>query len=158
MLPTYSVPTMHNSYLFCISLPRIITLCLFNDSHSDMYQVNLSVVLIALVILNMFSCAHICVYTHTHKHTHIYKVEKCLFRTSAYSKIIFSCSFDIELYEFFGFPGGSDSKESVCNVGDPDLIPGSERSLEKGMTTHSSLGKTMDRETWWATIHGVAKS
>ena len=27
-----------------------------------------------------------------------------------------------------GFPGGSDSKESTCNAGDPDLIPGSERS------------------------------
>ena len=30
---------VHNSYLFCISLPRIIILCLFNDSHSDRYQV-----------------------------------------------------------------------------------------------------------------------
>ena len=27
-----------------------------------------------------------------------------------------------------GFPGGSDSKESVCNAGDPSLIPGSGRS------------------------------
>ena len=26
-----------------------------------------------------------------------------------------------------GFPGGSDSKESACNVGDPSLIPGSGR-------------------------------
>ena len=26
-----------------------------------------------------------------------------------------------------GFPGGSDSKESACNVGDPGLIPGSGR-------------------------------
>ena len=23
-----------------------------------------------------------------------------------------------------GFPGGSDGKESACNMGDPDLIPG----------------------------------
>ena len=23
-----------------------------------------------------------------------------------------------------GFPGGSDGKESACNAGDPDLIPG----------------------------------
>ena len=29
-----------------------------------------------------------------------------------------------------GFPGGSDSKESACNAGDPGLIPGSERSPE----------------------------
>ena len=27
-----------------------------------------------------------------------------------------------------GFPGGSDNKESACNVGDPGSIPGSGRS------------------------------
>ena len=43
------------------------------------------------------------------------------------------------------FPGGSDSKESANNVGDPDSIPGSGRSLgqedpvEKGMAMHSSI-------------------
>ena len=31
-----------------------------------------------------------------------------------------------------GFPGGSDGKESACNVGDPGLIPGSGRSPEEG--------------------------
>ena len=35
------------------------------------------------------------------------------------------------------FPGGSDGKESTCNVGDLDSIPGSEDRLEKGMATHS---------------------
>ena len=30
--------------------------------------------------------------------------------------------------------GGSDSKESVCNAGGLDLIPGLGRSFEKGMT------------------------
>ena len=34
---------------------------------------------------------------------------------------------------------GSDSEESTCNVGDPGLIPGLGRSLEKGMATHSSI-------------------
>ena len=29
-------------------------------------------------------------------------------------------------------PGGSDSKESACNAGDPGLIPGSGRSLGEG--------------------------
>ena len=29
---------------------------------------------------------------------------------------------------FAGFPGGSDGKEYTCNAGDPDLIPGSEKS------------------------------
>ena len=38
-----------------------------------------------------------------------------------------------------GFPGGSDSKESSCNVGDPGSIPGLGRSLEEGMATYSSI-------------------
>ena len=37
------------------------------------------------------------------------------------------------------WPGGSDGKESACNSGDPGTIPGSGRSLERGMTTHSSI-------------------
>ena len=31
-----------------------------------------------------------------------------------------------------GFPGGSDSKESTCNIGDPGLIPRSARSPGEG--------------------------
>ena len=38
-----------------------------------------------------------------------------------------------------GFPGGSDGKESTCNVGDLGLISGLGRSLEKGTATHSSI-------------------
>ena len=30
------------------------------------------------------------------------------------------------------FPGGSDSKISACNAGDPSSIPGSGRSLGEG--------------------------
>ena len=36
---------------------------------------------------------------------------------------------------FLGFPGGSDSKESTCNVRDL----GQEDPLEKGMATYSSF-------------------
>ena len=50
------------------------------------------------------------------------------------------------------FPCGSVNKESVCNAGDPNLIPGGEDPLEKEMATHS-----MDRGAWWATVHGVAR-
>ena len=35
------------------------------------------------------------------------------------------------------------------------------RPLEKGMVTHSSIlpwKNAMDREAWWATVHGIAKS
>ena len=37
------------------------------------------------------------------------------------------------------FPGGSDGKASVYNVGDLGSIPGSGRSTETGMATHSSI-------------------
>ena len=37
------------------------------------------------------------------------------------------------------FPGGSDGKESACNSGDLVSVPGSGRSLEKGMATYSSI-------------------
>ena len=36
-------------------------------------------------------------------------------------------------------PGGSDGKESACNVGDLGLILGREDPLEKKMATHSSI-------------------
>ena len=41
-----------------------------------------------------------------------------------------------------GFPGGSDSGESICNAGDPGLIPGDpglERSPAEGNGNHSSV-------------------
>ena len=38
-----------------------------------------------------------------------------------------------------GEAGGSDGKESARNTGDLGLIPGSGRSPEKEMATHSSI-------------------
>ena len=38
-----------------------------------------------------------------------------------------------------GFPDGSDGKESICNAGHVGVIPGSGRSPEKGMATHSCV-------------------
>ena len=52
-----------------------------------------------------------------------------------------------------GFPGGSDSKESACNVGDPGLIPGLGRSPgeENGCPLqYSCLENSMDRGAWKA--------
>jgi len=60
-----------------------------------------------------------------------------------------------------GFPGGSDSKESACNAGDPGSIPGSRRSPGEGNgnpLSYSCLENSMDRAAWRATIHGFAKS
>ena len=36
------------------------------------------------------------------------------------------------IYNSLGFPGGSDGKESACNVGDPGLILGSGKSPGEG--------------------------
>ena len=38
-----------------------------------------------------------------------------------------------------GLPGATDSKESACNRGDPSSVPGSGRSLEREMVTHSRI-------------------
>ena len=38
-----------------------------------------------------------------------------------------------------GFPGGSDSRQSTCNAGDPDLIPGSGRTSGVVNATHSNI-------------------
>ena len=38
-----------------------------------------------------------------------------------------------------GFPGSSAGKEPACNAGEPSLIPGWGRSLEKEMATHFSI-------------------
>ena len=60
-----------------------------------------------------------------------------------------------------GFPGGSDGKESACDAGDPGSIPGLRRSHGEGNGNphhYSCLEISMDRGSWRATIHGVAKS
>ena len=38
--------------------------------------------------------------------------------------------------DMWGFPDGSDGKESACNVGDPSSIPGSGRSPGEGYPSH----------------------
>ena len=43
------------------------------------------------------------------------------------------------LHKYQGFPGGSDSKEYACNVGDVGLIPGFGRSPRDGMATYSNI-------------------
>ena len=61
------------------------------------------------------------------------------------------------LIPFWGFPHGSDGKESACNAGDPDSIPALEISpgKEYGNPLQYSC---LDRGTWGATVHEVAKS
>ena len=50
-----------------------------------------------------------------------------------------------------GFPGGSDSKVSVCNAGDPSSIPGSGRSPGEGNGNplqYSCMENSMDWGDW----------
>ena len=66
-----------------------------------------------------------------------------------------------ELFSNYIKSGGSDSKESACNAGDPNSILGSERSRGErngNPLQHSCLENSMDRGAWWDTVHGVTKS
>ena len=59
-----------------------------------------------------------------------------------------------------GFPGHSDGKESTFMQETQIQSLGQEDSLEKEMAAHSSIlawKNPMDREAWWATIHGSHK-
>ena len=52
------------------------------------------------------------------------------------------------------------SKESACNAGDLGSIPGSGRSHGEGNGNPlhcACVENPMDRGTWWATVHGVAR-
>ena len=60
-----------------------------------------------------------------------------------------------------GFPGGSDSKESVCNAGDLGSIPGWGRSpggRHGNPLQYFCLENSRDRGAWQATVQGVTKS
>ena len=63
-------------------------------------------------------------------------------------------------YKMF-FPGGWDSKASAYSAGSPGSILGLGRSLGEGNGNplqYSCLENPMDRGSWRATVHGVAKS
>ena len=56
--------------------------------------------------------------------------------------------------QIVGFPGGSDSKESACNVGELGSIPGLGRSSGEGYPfQYSGLENSME-----FIVHGVAKN
>ena len=60
-----------------------------------------------------------------------------------------------------GFPGGSDGKESNCNVGGLGSIPGFGRSPGGGHGNplqYPCLEKSMDRGSWRAIVHRIAKN
>ena len=89
----------------------------------------------------------------------IHSVYRCIHKTKlpyVYAYVYISINL-----KYKGFPGGSGGKESACNAGDPGSIPGSGGSPGEGNANplqYSCLGNPMDRGSWWAIAHGVAKS
>ena len=78
------------------------------------------------------------------------EVEKCM--CSLVGDENLSC-----IISFWGFPGGSDGKESACKAGDPGLIPGSGRSPGKGNGSplqYFCLGNPTDSGAWRAIDQG----
>ena len=60
-----------------------------------------------------------------------------------------------------GFPGGSVVTNPPANAGEEGSISGSGRSPGGGNGNplqYSCLENSLDRGTWWATVHGVAES
>ena len=67
----------------------------------------------------------------------------------------------IPLYTLYDFPDGLDGKASAYNAGDPGSIPGLGRFPGEGndnLLQYSCQENPMDREPWWATVHGVTES
>ena len=59
-----------------------------------------------------------------------------------------------------GFPGGSVVKNRPANAGDAGSISGSGRFPGGGSDNplqYACLGNLVDREAWWARVHGAAK-
>ena len=83
---------------------------------------------------------HVHTHRHTHRHTHTHN---CLYLLIP------------------NLPGGSISRESTCDAGDPDSIPGRGRSPGEGngySLQYPCLGNPMDPGAWWAPVHRVAKT
>ena len=80
-------------------------------------------------------------------------------RVMLVSPFLFLILFEPSL--FYSIPGGSDGKESACNVGDLGLIPGSGKSPGEGNVTpfqYFCLENPMITAAWHATVHGHTKN
>ena len=80
--------------------------------------------------------------------------------TSKFSYTITSIPFLWCIYYYWGFPGGSDGKESAHNEADLGSVPGWERSPGERNDyplQYSCLHSSMDRGVWQATVHEVTK-
>ena len=63
----------------------------------------------------------------------------------------------MSIYFGLGFPGGSDSKESACDVGDLGSIPGSGRSPGEGNGNPLQYSCLENPIALQATFHAIAR-
>ena len=85
----------------------------------------------------------------------------CVFVFVCMDRHILLSAFTSVLVYMWGFPGGSDGKESAWIAGDLGSIPGSGRSPGEGNgypLQYSCLENPMDRGARQATVHGVPRS
>ena len=98
-----------------------------------------------------------CVFTLMTENNHL-KILKGWYGRAYTKNFIHLGNFNVFLNVFV--TGGSDGKESVCNVGDPGSIPGSGRSPGEGngySLQYSCLENSMDRGVWWAKSMGLQR-
>ena len=83
------------------------------------------------------------------------------FQSLTFSDFLIKFNFFATILEqSWGFPGGSEVKESACNAGDLGSISGSGRSPGEGngnLLQYSCLENPMDKGAWWAIVHGVTE-
>ena len=101
-------------------------------------------------------------------HPHVPRLGMLSLKTSGESKGIFSerpwsSSTRVKILTTTAcwLHGGSDAKESACNVGGLGSIPGLGRSPGEGngySLQYSCLENSMDKGAWQATVHGITKS
>ena len=78
----------------------------------------------------------------------------------SWENLVYSCKENQNVW-IIVFAGGSDSKESACNVGDLSSVPGLGRSPGGGHGNplqHPCLEIPMDRGDWWAAVHYYGKN
>ena len=83
------------------------------------------------------------------------------FRFQIISDSLFNYLYFYFIYNYLGFPGNSNGKESACNAGYLGLIPVSERSPGGGHGNplqYSCLESPIDRGAWWVAVHGLTQS
>ena len=99
----------------------------------------------------LYQCQHIKGFTQINKKN---KQKEKQFKWQKYSwKAFTPKTKHINYTDLWGFPGGSDCKESACKKGDPGSIPESGRSPGERngyLLQYSCLENSMKRGAWWA--------